>query len=142
MARARLPLAALVASIALAGCGSQTTPQATPTGASSPEATTSSPTRSPSATSSSSSTSAGPTSSPTSQATSSRPLRPGDEGARVRRLQQDLNAAGYWLGTPDGTYGHLTSQAVMALQKSAGLCLLYTSPSPRDRTRSRMPSSA
>ncbi|MGO4132418.1 peptidoglycan-binding protein [Janibacter sp. RAF20_2_2] len=121
MARARLPLAALVAGIALAGCGSQTAPQATPTGASSPEATTSSPTRSPSATSSSSSTSAGPTSSPTSQATSSRPLRPGDEGARVRRLQQDLNAAGYWLGTPDGTYGHLTSQAVMALQKSAGL---------------------
>ena len=26
--------------------------------------------------------------------------------------------------------------------KSAGHCLLYTSPSPRDRTRSRMPSSA
>ena len=25
---------------------------------------------------------------------------------------------------------------------SAGVCLLYTSPSPRDRTRSRMPSSA
>ena len=25
---------------------------------------------------------------------------------------------------------------------SAGTCLLYTSPSPRDRTRSRMPSSA
>ena len=24
----------------------------------------------------------------------------------------------------------------------AGFCLLYTSPSPRDRTRSRMPSSA
>ena len=24
----------------------------------------------------------------------------------------------------------------------AGICLLYTSPSPRDRTRSRMPSSA
>ena len=24
----------------------------------------------------------------------------------------------------------------------SGLCLLYTSPSPRDRTRSRMPSSA
>ena len=24
----------------------------------------------------------------------------------------------------------------------AGVCLLYTSPSPRDRTRSRMPSSA
>jgi len=26
--------------------------------------------------------------------------------------------------------------------QDAGLCLLYTSPSPRDRTRSRMPSSA
>ena len=26
--------------------------------------------------------------------------------------------------------------------KSLGFCLLYTSPSPRDRTRSRMPSSA
>ena len=27
-------------------------------------------------------------------------------------------------------------------EKEGGLCLLYTSPSPRDRTRSRMPSSA
>ena len=26
--------------------------------------------------------------------------------------------------------------------ESLGVCLLYTSPSPRDRTRSRMPSSA
>ena len=26
--------------------------------------------------------------------------------------------------------------------KNANICLLYTSPSPRDRTRSRMPSSA
>ena len=31
--------------------------------------------------------------------------------------------------------------AVSALPKN-GSCLLYTSPSPRDRTRSRMPSSA
>ena len=28
------------------------------------------------------------------------------------------------------------------LQNSSNICLLYTSPSPRDRTRSRMPSSA
>ena len=28
------------------------------------------------------------------------------------------------------------------LNANIGLCLLYTSPSPRDRTRSRMPSSA
>ena len=29
-----------------------------------------------------------------------------------------------------------------ALKALEGVCLLYTSPSPRDRTRSRMPSSA
>ena len=34
---------------------------------------------------------------------------------------------------------HVVSYAV---KKLANLCLLYTSPSPRDRTRSRMPSSA
>ena len=28
------------------------------------------------------------------------------------------------------------------IKKLSGICLLYTSPSPRDRTRSRMPSSA
>ena len=36
-----------------------------------------------------------------------------------------------------------SSNIVVALQsKLATICLLYTSPSPRDRTRSRMPSSA
>ena len=36
-----------------------------------------------------------------------------------------------------------TVQENLALpQRLAGTCLLYTSPSPRDRTRSRMPSSA
>ena len=29
-----------------------------------------------------------------------------------------------------------------AMKREFGCCLLYTSPSPRDRTRSRMPSSA
>jgi hypothetical protein len=48
-------------------------------------------------------------------------LRSGDSGAYVRTVQQRLSDLGYWLGTPDGTYGYLTSQAVMALQKSAGL---------------------
>ena len=32
--------------------------------------------------------------------------------------------------------------ALLVLEKKAQACLLYTSPSPRDRTRSRMPSSA
>ena len=35
---------------------------------------------------------------------------------------------------------HAVKQAVPFLRKNS--CLLYTSPSPRDRTRSRMPSSA
>jgi peptidoglycan hydrolase-like protein with peptidoglycan-binding domain len=48
-------------------------------------------------------------------------LHPGDSGAYVLSVQQRLSSLGYWLGTPDGTYGYLTSQAVMALQKSAGL---------------------
>ena len=36
---------------------------------------------------------------------------------------------------------HLAPQWLVTLEKSYP-CLLYTSPSPRDRTRSRMPSSA
>jgi lipoprotein-anchoring transpeptidase ErfK/SrfK len=39
----------------------------------------------------------------------------------VLALQQRLSALGYWLGTPDGVYGDLTEQAVLALQKAAGL---------------------
>ena len=38
----------------------------------------------------------------------------------------------------EGTSKRLTSEMI----DRADLCLLYTSPSPRDRTRSRMPSSA
>ena len=35
-----------------------------------------------------------------------------------------------------------TEQTYMVRRASLDTCLLYTSPSPRDRTRSRMPSSA
>lgn len=48
-------------------------------------------------------------------------LRPGDSGPRVRALQLSLTRLGYWGGTADGTYGGLTEQAVLALQKQAGL---------------------
>lgn len=48
-------------------------------------------------------------------------LRPGAKGAEVLALQQRLRGLGYWLGTPDGTYGGLTVQAVMAFQKVEGL---------------------
>ena len=36
----------------------------------------------------------------------------------------------------------LTQQGLPSAVKAYQTCLLYTSPSPRDRTRSRMPSSA
>eukprot|EP01090_Pellita_catalonica_P005667 TRINITY_DN158_c0_g1_i9.p1 TRINITY_DN158_c0_g1~~TRINITY_DN158_c0_g1_i9.p1 ORF type:complete len:110 (-),score=11.39 TRINITY_DN158_c0_g1_i9:8-337(-) len=44
----------------------------------------------------------------------------------------------YILTMHDGTKGTILA----AYGPSANICLLYTSPSPRDRTRSRMPSSA
>jgi peptidoglycan hydrolase-like protein with peptidoglycan-binding domain len=48
-------------------------------------------------------------------------LKPGATGAAVLALQQRLSALGYWLGTPDGTFGDSTEQAVWALQKAAGI---------------------
>lgn len=48
-------------------------------------------------------------------------LRPGDSGPEVLAVQQRLSDLGYWLGTPDGSFGSLTTQAVMAAQKAAGL---------------------
>jgi peptidoglycan hydrolase-like protein with peptidoglycan-binding domain len=48
-------------------------------------------------------------------------LRSGDSGPAVRSLQDRLSALGYWLGTPDGSYGPATVGAVVALQKVAGL---------------------
>lgn len=50
-------------------------------------------------------------------------LRPGATGPEVEKLQSQLAAAGYWLGTPDGTFGLLTQQAVLAVQKAAGIGL-------------------
>jgi N-acetylmuramoyl-L-alanine amidase len=48
-------------------------------------------------------------------------LRRGSRGAAVTTLQKDLTRLKYWCGTVDGSFGHLTQQAVWALQKSAGL---------------------
>lgn len=48
-------------------------------------------------------------------------LRRGDAGPEVLALQQRLDELGYWLGTPDGTFGALTQQAVYALQGVADL---------------------
>lgn len=45
-------------------------------------------------------------------------LRPGMKGAAVTSAQTRLNQLGYWVGAADGHYGTLTTQAVLAVQKS------------------------
>ena len=53
-------------------------------------------------------------------------------------------AAGTGSDLAKGPYPVVVTAAVAAAEPVTGhgVCLLYTSPSPRDRTRSRMPSSA
>ena len=56
----------------------------------------------------------------------------------------DMEAAVDWLRTKgiakaDKKAGRVAAEGLVAV---ASDCLLYTSPSPRDRTRTRMPSSA
>jgi peptidoglycan hydrolase-like protein with peptidoglycan-binding domain len=48
-------------------------------------------------------------------------LELGESGDAVAELQRKLVDLGYWMGEPDGTYGQLTRQAVMAFQKVEGL---------------------
>jgi lipoprotein-anchoring transpeptidase ErfK/SrfK len=48
-------------------------------------------------------------------------LRKGASGPAVLALQSELSDLGFWLGTPDGSYGTTTQQAVMAFQKANGL---------------------
>ena len=43
---------------------------------------------------------------------------------------------------PDETEGSLTRMRSLIVKGESLTCLLYTSPSPRDRQKSRMPSSA
>ena len=54
---------------------------------------------------------------------------------RARHMLRDL----HWLRSPERIDFKL---AVLVYRCQHGLCLLYTSPSPRDRQKSRMPSSA
>lgn len=48
-------------------------------------------------------------------------LQHGEVGPEVADLQTRLVDLGFWLGSPDGTFGQLTRQAVMAFQKAHGL---------------------
>ena len=45
----------------------------------------------------------------------------GDTGPVVVAIQNRLTELGYWMGRADGTFGFLTSQAIMAFQKYEGL---------------------
>ena len=54
------------------------------------------------------------------------------ESAPIKRIIQDARDSGKLI---DATYGRRTRAVIIT-------CLLYTSPSPRDRQKSRMPSSA
>lgn len=57
----------------------------------------------------------------TGEARAGATLRRGDRGSAVSSLQRDLGELNYWCGAADGSFGHLTQQAVFALQKVAGL---------------------
>jgi len=57
----------------------------------------------------------------TASAASHSTLRAGAHGPEVLALQRRLSSLGYWLGGADGSFGDLTRQAVMSIQKVAGL---------------------
>ena len=79
-----------------------------------------------------------------------------DDEQLINQIQAGVeSSSGDWLNSSDlsrerlkSTYeyagvpmDHLAPQGVSTIVDTS-TCLLYTSPSPRDRTRSRMPSSA
>ncbi|MFP5256475.1 MAG: peptidoglycan-binding protein [Acidimicrobiia bacterium] len=68
-----------------------------------------------------STTTTAPTTTTTVPAAADGTLELGESGPEVQLLQQRLSDRGFWLGTPDGRYGQLTRQAVMAFQKAHGL---------------------
>ena len=60
---------------------------------------------------------------------------------KIPHAQQGFIAAGTPIGPPAYVTQHVSAK-VDDVIATVNFCLLYTSPSPRDRTRSRMPSSA
>ena len=57
-------------------------------------------------------------------------------------LAEDRGLGALYFGVFRNSRSALDELGVPAHVEGVGACLLYTSPSPRDRTRSRMPSSA
>ena len=70
----------------------------------------------------------------------------GEEGKLVLETAQHLGDSTVRTVAMDSTDGLVRGKKVSdtgePISMPVGPCLLYTSPSPRDRTRSRMPSSA
>ena len=58
---------------------------------------------------------------PQAAAATVRTLERGHTGADVVALQKRLAALTYWCGAADGSFGHLTQQALWALQKVGGV---------------------
>ena len=59
-----------------------------------------------------------------------------------RSFTANLDAEGLTINAPSWATAGATSVVKGQVTGQGDSCLLYTSPSPRDRTRSRMPSSA
>lgn len=118
--RVRRAVLAAALSLALVGTGtaaagaSTTTPTPSPTSTPTSGTTTPAPTTSPKPS---------PRPSPHPKATPWAPtwtttLRPGMHGKAVTAAQKRLQSLGYWVGTADGRYGTVTTQAVLAVQKA------------------------
>ena len=60
---------------------------------------------------------------------------------KIRIVSLTITESGYYIDAATGEFER-NHPEMISDAKSPNTCLLYTSPSPRDRTRSRMPSSA
>ena len=63
-------------------------------------------------------------------------------GFGAKKEDKDLYFGFTSFTTPGTIYKYDIASGESKLYRQSKVCLLYTSPSPRDRTRSRMPSSA
>lgn len=127
----RLVAAVAALSLGLAACGPSAQPRAVGPGDDVDAVDTPSeptPTAEPTPTSVATPTAeptSGPTAEPTSEPVEEEPsldvLERGDRGGEVARVQRRLVELGYWLGPVDGVFGHLTEQAVLALQGWEGI---------------------
>ena len=66
----------------------------------------------------------------------------GSLSPRVRQAVREMKNQGCTIALATGRPWKAVTDTVSVLGVVDYCCLLYTSPSPRDRTRSRMPSSA